>query len=805
MIFTRLFQEKCRHFKHIPETAFFILSMKKLIFLLLLLPVSLAAQEKISGNVFGYVYDSISKKAMPDANVFLDKHKHGTITDDDGKFTLKDIPAGRYVLHVQYMGYEPYQQKINLKDNKNVNMRVSLLSSSIFIDEVEVSVQRNESIRNKAYRINMIQTDRLESNPAQNFTEVLDYVPGVNVNNTTGIFSDRTIVSMRGLSGNEQSRVLVLMDGIPLNKSDGGSVNWNQVDREKIKNIKVHKGPGQAIYGSGAMGGVIEITTREPRPGVHGNVFASYGTYNTMKASADVSGQKDMKNDGSLSWTLSSFGTKSDGYSTEAEQFYEIEDSILVPTFVKEWNVSGGVNYKSGKYDRFKLKLNYFDDRRGNGVKVFDHIGAYAEHDTYSSLFNYIRNKENKQLDTRLYFLHEQYSRLYEYMNEGEYKLYDVDSKRKDMGADIRFSWFDLGKHDLLAGINLKNGSVHGVDTYYTSTDIITNAGSMASGALYLQDNISLLDEKMLLTLGVRYDAAVFYDAAFRVDHPSYSIEFMDFFEDTLRQDKHWGAFCPNASLQYRFGEENRIYFSAGRGFRAPTLDDMTRTGKKRGTFKVANPELKPELLDNYELGMDISPFTNLNLGLSAFYSIGHDFMYYVSTGDSVNMGYKITPIIRKENISRVNIYGFEASNEYTLGSRLLAYVNYTWNYSAITEYVMTDPKVDVDLEGKHLTDVPNHKVSAGIVYKYLGFTTNFNFKYIGKRWINDQNIIDDEYLFTDRYPAYSIFNFSLRKTFFNALEAGFSIDNIFNTIYIDNSTQRNPGRMIMGRVGYRF
>ena len=289
------------------------------------------------------------------------------------------------------------------------------------------------------------------------------------------------------------------------------------------------------------------------------------------------------------------------------------------------------------------------------------------------------------------------------------------------------------------------------------------------------------------------------------MEYPSYSIKFMTAFQDTAMEDRQWTSFCPSLSLQYRFNDQYRIYVSAGRGFRAPILDDMTRTGKKKGGFVISNPALKPELLDNYEIGGDIVLFGNLTLSASAYYSIGHDFMYFVSTGDSVNMGYKIAPIFQKRNISKVLIHGLEVDADYRLFPFLTLFANYSYSHSEIRDYEMTDPEVDEDLTGKHLTDVPDHKVTGGLVFRKSGFLVTFNVKYVGERWINDQNIVEDEYLFTDKYPAYTIFSARAEKRFFDKFMVGVSIDNIFDRIYVENLTQRNPGRFVVFSGGYYF
>jgi len=75
----------------------------------------------------------------------------------------------------------------------------------------------------------------------------------------------------------------------------------------------------------------------------------------------------------------------------------------------------------------------------------------------------------------------------------------------------------------------------------------------------------------------------------------------------------------------------------------------------------------------------------------------------------------------------------------------------------------------------------------------------------VGKRWINDQNVIDTEYQMTDCYPAYTVINAKLEKRFLNGIKLSAGIDNIFDKIYIEDLTRRPPGRFIMIRAGYDF
>jgi iron complex outermembrane receptor protein len=763
-------------------------------------------QTVITGNITGIIADEITQLPLSDANIYLEQLKLGTTSGKDGSFILKNVPEGNYHLTVSFLGYKKHDQKITVKPGESLNLIIYLKEQAYTKGEVVINASRNHEEKEAPLRIDIIPVKRIEQAPVMNVPGILDYVPGINMSNTFGIYSSRAIVTMRGLPANDQSRTLILLDGIPLNKADEGSVNWNMINKNNIESIKVIKGPGPAQYGSGAMGGVIDMTSRKPAENFTGQVIVGYGTYNTFDANIDLSGMiRDSSAVNGFYWNLSGFGRKSDGYITEPEEYYDEEDTILVPTFLQEINTSAKIGYDFKNRQNVELKFGFFDDKRGNGIKVFEDYGAYSEHDTYSGTAKYSGNGGKLKWNADLFYLYENYQRMYEYMSEGEYQLYEADSKRKDMGGQLNFSGSWFRNQNLSFGADYKLGSVNGADTYYTSTDIISNAGKMQTGSLFVQDEIFLLNRKLQINLGLRYDFSKYSDGLFTIEYPSYSIEFISQFEDRAMPEKYWDAFCPRFSVQYKFTESNRIYLSAARGFRAPILDDMTRTGKKKGTFKVANPDLNPELITSFEAGADVEIVRSLFFGGSLYYSIGKDFMYYSSTGDSVNMGYKIVPVLKKKNISEVEIYGFEAELKYDLNQNLSAFANYAYTHAVIKENEVNDPAVDYDLSGKYLTDIPDHKVSAGITWNNRIVNTTFMYKYIGEQWINDLNVIEDEYLFTDRYPAYSIFSIRLERQIIKNLKASLNIENIFDKIYTDSNAQQCPGRFILGSVYFNF
>ncbi len=777
--------------------------MYKLFILFLLTPFFCFSQTSVNCSVSGTVTNA-SSNALSNASIVLLNTNKSCTSAADGHFSLTGLSAGNYILKVSFVGYQNYEKKIELKNGQNLFLTILLEDTSFTSKEIIIEAFKEKNMLEQTGRISLIKNTEIKLLPAQGINEIIDYYPGINMSNTTGLFSSKAVVSMRGLPANDQSRTLVLLDGIALNKSDEGSVNWNMINKDNIEQVKIIKGPGPAKYGSGAMGGVIEITSKKPDKKIDGDLSMSYGTFNTVASNINLSGlQKNSKRLSDFYWGINGFGRRSDGYVTEPDSFRTIDDTTLVPVFLKEINTSvkAGIDFKNNQ--NAEMQISYFDDIRGNGVKVFDYYGAFSKHNTYKGVFKYSGTSGFLKWKTNIYMVSENYNRMYEYMKEKEYTLYEANSTRGDKGANVELSFYKFKKHEITGGLNIKSGSVDGTDTYYTSTDVIRNAAKMENYAAFVQDEVVLFQEKIRINAGLRYDYANFHDALFTIDNPSYTLIFYKEFENYSMQSKSWDALCPRFSAQYLFSSTTRFYVSAAKGFRAPVLDDMSRTGKKKGGFKVANPELKPELIYTYECGADFNIYKKLSANASLYYSIGRDFMYYTSTGDTVNMGYKLSPIFKKQNIGKVEIYGVETELKFEPNDRLTFFINYTYTHAQILEHNVTNVKVDSNLTGKYLTDIPNYKSGAGFTWKNKIANTSFLFKYVGKSWVNDYNIVDTEYLKTDKYPSYFLINMRIEKELFKNISASLSIENILNKSFIDSNLEKCPGRFITFAVKY--
>jgi len=770
------------------------------------LALLLSSDVLAGGEIRGRVTGQPDHAPLQGAHVQCPGQSKGTVAAIDGSYRLEGISTGTVTVRVSHVGFKSQEKTVTLADGQRLRIDFKLEPDAISAPEIEIRDNRPaRTSLDQPVRLDIITARSITNHPSQDIVSVLDYISGVNLSSTMGIFANNTVVTLRGMSGNDQARTLVLLDGVPMNKADAGSVNWNLVNRDNVEQIEVIKGPGSARYGSGAMGGVISIRTRQPSKTLSGVATVDYGTFNTAGIKYQAGGMlRNGRKDRGLTYGINGFYRRSDGYNSEIPEYLEKSDTFNVNNYLREAAIGVRTGYRFDSLNRLEATGNFFNDKRGRGIAIYEIDGAFERHGTWQATLQYQGGFRVWRWNILAYNTSEHFERLNEYMKEAEYNLYLVKSARIDRGMNLNFTR-PAGKHQTVtAGADYQYGSVDGQDIYYTSTDLISNAGKMDTWALFLQDEIALLHDRLRINLGIRLNTASFHDGSFRIEEPSYSIQYLVNYQDSALSGKQWIKADPKLSLQYRFSSRSRIYLSAARGFRAPNLDDLCRTGKMYKGFKVANPSLGPEILDNIEAGADVTLFGSLRASLSAYYSTGTGFMYYISTGDSVNMGYKRSPVFIKENISRAEIMGLEADLDAEPFRWLSLFANYTYNHSVIARFQPRNPAVDADLTGKFLTDVPMHKASAGATVKTRMLNVHLLWKYTGRRYVNETNE-PDPYLLYNRYPSFQTVSARVWRTFFGHLTVALNADNIFNVTFIDDRLQHSPGRMVTAEISATF
>jgi len=766
--------------------------MKKLLLIIsLLLPFLIQAQ-----SISGYVKDSVNGKPIFGVNLTIGTK--GTITDETGFFSIENISGDLLDLKISCIGYITKHKQI---DSSTKTYEFFLTKNDIYLDEVVVSATRTENrISQIPGRINMISSEKLSLIAAQSIDEYLQLLPGVQVSRSFGIFSTKSSVTMRGLSGNEQARTLVLVDGVPVNKADGGSVNWNLISTGQVERVEVVKGPGSALYGGNAMGGVINVITLKPTKPFQGNISVEEGSFNTNQVRVNIGGKLNGKKEKGFYWSANGYYCYSDGYITQSEAD-RLTNPFIVASNVDEKAVSLKSGYFNGEKFNVDIDFSLYDGIRGTGEKVYQPNGNQTEYLTYQARTNLNGKIGGIKWNSSLFYIDEHYLKVNE-SKKDDYTWYNVNSIRRDLGILTSVN-YTKGKHSITSGVDVRNGQVDASDIYYTSSDKVDNNGKMNFFGFYVQNEYSITDQIKLLA-GIRYDMAKFYDGKFKIYHPTAETTFLEGYEFSDLDPVQWGAFSPRISLQYKPSDRFRVYGGYSRGFRPSVLDDLCRTGRVKGGLKVADPNLKPEYLDNFEVGGDIMPLKNLKFAASAYYSLGSDFLYYVSTGDSIDMGFGERPIMIRANISNVQIYGGEFELNYNLMQNLSVFGNYAYTHSQITGYKPRSASDPINLKNKFLTDIPQHSFAFGTFAKTKYFNVGITCRYNGSMYVNDQNVWD-EIVLSDKYPSWFTTDLKLSFPLGNNFYESLTIQNIFDKKIYDSKGAVGPGRFVTLNLGVKF
>ncbi len=667
----------------------------------------------------------------------------------------------------------------------------TVTARQIKLDEVVVTATRTKRrIQDIPAQVQVIGPKEIEALPAANIDDLLRSVANVSVNRSWGIFSKNSAVTMRGLSGSQQ--ILVLIDGVPKNRIAAGSVNWHNMNPGNIERIEIIKGPASALYGNNAMGGVINIITKRPEKRLEGSVQVFGGTYKTAGSSLNLAGN-ETKNNRGFYWDINGFYRRGDGYYLDPPEFLDPTD---VKTSLKEYGGGTMLGYRFNKSSSLEVVCDYYNELRGAGLKVHLPDGSYESTLTNEVKTRYSGKIGRADLTALLYYSHEKFYGQKESLNElNEYRITDSYTDKNDRGFWITCSDEIFRNNRLTVGTELKTGDVTGQDIYRTSTDMIRFASKMDVLGFFIQDEFSFLHDRFKLITGLRDDMVRFYDGWQTISEPTKATGFAKGFAETF-PGNHWNALSPKLSLQYTIGKNSSIYASAGNGFLPPDLKDLSQTGKIRKGFRLANPNLKPEILTNYELGYSLILASRLSLNTAVYYSHGHDFQYMIGTGDSVDTGSgTLKPVLQPENIAKIGVRGAEISFAWLISNFLTLNASYSFNDSRIIDFGNSTVNPGTDLNGKYLAEVSPHLVYAGLTSRNKYFTANLNCNYAAGQWFDEENtiLVDD----------YFVANLRISKTLKRHYHIYLDIQNILNTPYIDRKGQLSPGRYITAGFQY--
>lgn len=580
---------------------------------------------------------------------------------------------------------------------------------------VVTATKTEHSLGETTADVSVVTREQIEKIPANNVLDVMRTMPGVTVDSARSFYGTSTNnkVIIRGMGGDDvNGRVLVLMDGLPVMTAGNNIFNWDTISLDTVERIEVVRGPASALYGSSAMGGVINIITRKPTEnGFKTTLGTKYGRYNTWQNKLYHTGSIDK-----FSYSITGSMLKSRGFNVLPEQS---------PKSGSNKNEYNGGREKMENYNG-AIALNYrFDETADLSVRgeisSFKNTGRWR----YIDDFNLYSNK-HQGVSARLHKNFGVVDSSFSVRSDFTKSSYDNASKTvrtSEAPSEMTtVAWdqsntFAVGDmHLFTVGVAGSWGKFDSESNYFTSTRYTQKGGKELNLSGYVQDEISLLDGKLTVVPGIRYD--YWRSKGYQQDT-----------NDKVNPDKQNFASVSNVRFSPKLGVRiapwnNLVVFRSnyGEAFRAPTLNDLFGGSIIGSSRYKSNPNLKPELSKTWDIGVDINPTDKLTLNVTGYKTWAEDYIANVSKGTEDGYNIKL-----KENIDKVTITGIELNINYQFNEYLKIFAEGT----ALRPEIRSGAN-----QGNHLHNVPTRKASLGFTFSHPEwFTLQVSATWLGRIW----------------------------------------------------------------------
>ncbi|MDE1313838.1 TonB-dependent hemoglobin/transferrin/lactoferrin family receptor [Vibrio aestuarianus] len=685
-------------------------------------------------------------------------------------------------------------------------------------DEVVVSATRTEqSKKDVSSSIETISAKELESTMSNDLQQALSYTPGVDA-----LGDGRFGISSFNIRGVEGSRVKMMIDGVqqptPYNPGATEQRKYsNAIEMDTLQAIEVNKGPSSTLYGSDALGGVVLLRTKNPD-----DILVTEGDENRFGIRSGYSSANEQFKT-TLTWAMRQdkletllMATYANGHETETHSSgADIEGpdrGAQNPADSQLGNLLAKAFYQANDDHRLGLTVEYYnkqydeDELNYNGYSImpgFTYSDNYNE-DTSERLRVGIEHQwlmSSQLADSLHWSLSYQDSRSL----SKNYDTTPMNGKRRRQreasDQSIQFDTqlskiveIDSNAHEFTYGLSLLNN-----DFNLDNTDYKVNYGTSAPGStglpdatviqwgLFLQDQAYLMQERLVLTAGIRYDS---FEATPSVDE-GYTTSYEKNKDD---------AFTGQLGSVYHLNPNLSIFGQISQGFKAPTVYDLYYF-YNQGAIIEANPDLKAEKSLAYELGLrGQNEFANFEF--STFYNDYKDFITQTKGGEQNGKD-----VFTKENLDEVTIYGAEFSSKLYLDKAFNAPQG-MYSRLAVAYADGEDKKT-----GDALDSVAPLTANVGLGINRHQYGTMLNVKMVASKtdWQSETNTDVAGYTLVDLTAYYQpIQDLTLRAGLFNIFDKKYWLYNDLSGRDATGETfnqdiKAQPGRNWSINIDYQF
>lgn len=624
--------------------------MKSILKVMLLhLVVFISFSQAQTGTIQGVVTDSKTGQPLANANVLIESTRLGTSTDQKGAFRLENVASGERQVVISYIGYEKVLRSVRVTAAEVTTLTIKLEPTMLESSRILITSTRYEkSIDEIPIPVAIVEKEKILETAPLTLADAMDTQPGVTMGRD-GVWSTR--LNIRGLS---RTNLVTLVDGNRVDTATDLAADLSMVDLNDVERIEVIRGGGSSLYGTGAIGGVINIITREgyfaPEFYVNGAFQGSYGSVNELGA-----GNLALML-GAQKWYLRLSGSTRKAGDTDTPA------GVLKNSQFSDQNIA----VKAGVQllENHKMRLNYQKYRAEDvgipgGAPLFpsqaDVRYPVEERELFSIEYNgynwmkvlprvslkYFRQNILRDVENIPHI-----TRLIPASGTSPARRVTVDSVKPGAthdvdGVQMQTEWLPARNHYLVGGIDFWQKELVGTRTQNQTISVLSAdnqvvqttkksvverslpVSSYRSLGFYLQDEMSFWAKKLNLTVGGRYDRIrveneLTYNPLYEItngvrnDRPAG--------QDTLWQPGHeynqsWSA---SLGLLYRFNSRLALTFTTSRSFRAPYLEERYQYIDLGSVVKIGAPDLEPEKGLFFDLGAHYQS-SRLSVNVNAF------------------------------------------------------------------------------------------------------------------------------------------------------------------------------------------
>ncbi len=723
------------------------------------------AQNKITGKITDQ--DNLP---LIGVSIFVPDMNKGTTSDNIGAYELSNLPNGKIKIQFSFLGYTNRIETVELK-GESLELNIKLSKTVLELEEIVVSGGYNSTQHENAVKIDIIKLDPLKITNTPNFTEVLTKVPGVDMISKGSGVSKPVI---RGLSMND---ILVLNNGVRFENYQYSSHHPLGIDEFGIEDVEIIKGPASLLYGSDAIGGVINFIKEKPAP-----IGTIVGDYN-MQLYSNTLGMTN--NLGIKGASKKFFGGFRVGQKTNSD-FLQDGGAYVPNSRFNEMSIKANAGF-TDKVGTFKLFYDFNNQKLGlvedEAIEEITERGRKNEI-FYQELNTHLLSSQNKlylgkfKLDINSAFQNT------ELVHFGDVGVYEIQMELATLTYDAKLHLPSKENSEYIIGFqgfNQTNTNLNDRETKLLP-DATTNNYS-AFGLLQYT-----FFKKLKVQTGIRYD------------NKTISTQAIGLVTDSMTYraplDRSYGSFSGSLGATYIVSEKLLFRANFAAAYRTPNLAELTSNGQHELRYEIGDHNLVPE--NAYETDLSLHYHKdNFTFDIAGFYNIVNKYIFISPTGATTASGIDIF----RYKQANSTLYGGEAGLH--VHPKTLKWLHFESTFSTV---------IGKQDNGEYLPFVPAQKLRVelrGEKEKLLFFKKAF--VSVNTCTAFNQNKAAPDETTTVGYTLIDLSIGGNIKMKNQSISLSISANNILDTKYIDHlSTLKevnlyNPGRNISLNLKIQF